>query len=111
MFLSLACTLSAARVLDAGAALLGVSHDRPSELAFGAARGAGTWFWRPIWKANAPEPHYWLWCPPHGPTGATATPEHIALADAVDAMPAASELGPERHAPVVRCEVVAEWVR
>jgi xylulokinase len=39
-YLPLACTLNAARVLDAAARLLGVDHDRLSELALSAAPGA-----------------------------------------------------------------------
>ena len=40
-FLPLVCTLNAARVLDAAAAMLGVDHQRLSELALGAPAGAG----------------------------------------------------------------------
>ncbi len=40
-FLPLACTLNAARVLDAAAALLGVDHDGLSDLALKAEPGAG----------------------------------------------------------------------
>jgi xylulokinase len=40
-FLPLVCTLNAARVLDAAAALLGVDHRRLSELALSAPAGAG----------------------------------------------------------------------
>jgi xylulokinase len=40
-FLPLVCTLNAARVLDAAAAMLGVGHQRLSELALGAPAGAG----------------------------------------------------------------------
>ena len=40
-FLPLVCTLNAARVLDAAAAMLGVDHRRLSELALGAPAGAG----------------------------------------------------------------------
>jgi xylulokinase len=40
-FLPLVCTLNAARVLDAAAAMLGVGHRRLSELALGAPAGAG----------------------------------------------------------------------
>ena len=39
-FLPLVCTLNAARVLDAAAALLGVDHDRLAELALAAPAGA-----------------------------------------------------------------------
>ncbi|HET7723449.1 MAG TPA: FGGY family carbohydrate kinase, partial [Propionibacteriaceae bacterium] len=40
-FLPLACTLNAARVLDAAAELLGVDHDELSDLALSAPSGAG----------------------------------------------------------------------
>ena len=40
-FLPLVCTLNAARVLDAAAAMLGVDHRRLSELALSAPAGAG----------------------------------------------------------------------
>jgi len=40
-FLPLACTLNAARVLDAAARMLGVDHERLSELALSAPPGAG----------------------------------------------------------------------
>jgi xylulokinase len=40
-FLPLVCTLNAARVLDAAAAMLGVDHPRLSELALAAPAGAG----------------------------------------------------------------------
>ena len=40
-FLPLVCTLNAARVLDAAAAMLGVDHQRLSELALSAPAGAG----------------------------------------------------------------------
>jgi xylulokinase len=40
-FLPLACTLNAARVLDAAAELLGVDHDKLSDLALSAPSGAG----------------------------------------------------------------------
>jgi xylulokinase len=40
-FLPLVCTLNAARVLDAAAAMLGVGHERLSELALSAPAGAG----------------------------------------------------------------------
>jgi xylulokinase len=40
-FLPLVCTLNAARVLDAAAGMLGVGHERLSELALSAPAGAG----------------------------------------------------------------------
>jgi xylulokinase len=40
-YLPLVCTLNAARVLDAAAAMLGVGHERLSELALSAPAGAG----------------------------------------------------------------------
>jgi xylulokinase len=40
-FLPLVCTLNAARVLDAAASMLGVGHERLSELALSAPAGAG----------------------------------------------------------------------
>ncbi len=47
-FLPLVCTLNAARVLDAVARMLGVDHDRLSELALDARRRAPTaWSWCP----------------------------------------------------------------
>jgi len=94
--LPLVCTLNAARVLDATAALLGVDHDRLAELALNAPAGAGGLTLVPYLEGertpNRPDATGAL----HGLTLGTAHREHLAraavegllcgLADAVDAL-------------------------
>ncbi len=97
--LPLVCTLNAARVLDAAAALLGVDHAGLSELALSAPAGAGGLVLVPYLEGertpNRPDATGAL----HGLTLGTSTPEHLAraavegllcgLADALDALVAA----------------------
>ncbi|MBN9099690.1 MULTISPECIES: FGGY-family carbohydrate kinase [unclassified Pseudonocardia] len=97
--LPLVCTLNAARVLDAAAALLGVDHDGLSRLALSAPPGAGGLVLVPYLEGertpNRPDSTGAL----HGLTLGTSTPAHLAraavegllcgLADAVDALVAA----------------------
>jgi xylulokinase len=97
--LPLVCTLNAARVLDAAAALLRVDHAELSRLALAAPAGAGGLTLVPYLEGertpNRPESTGAL----HGLTLGTSTPEHLAraavegllcgLADAVDALVAA----------------------
>jgi xylulokinase len=94
--LPLVCTLNAARVLDATAALLGVDHDRLADLALSAPAGAGGLVLVPYLEGertpNRPDATGSL----HGMTLATATAAHLAraavegllcgLTDAVDAL-------------------------
>ncbi|MEZ5095026.1 MAG: FGGY-family carbohydrate kinase [Nocardioides sp.] len=95
-FLPLVCTLNAARPLDATAALLGVDHERLSELALAAAPGAGgavlvPWFEgertpdRPHASATLAGLTLDTWTPP---VVARAAVEGLlcGLADAVDAL-------------------------
>jgi xylulokinase len=98
-FLPLVCTLNAARVLDAAAALLRVDHAELSRLALAAPAGAGGLTLVPYLEGertpNRPESTGAL----HGLTLGTSTPEHLAraavegllcgLADAIDALVAA----------------------
>jgi xylulokinase len=95
-FLPLVCTLNAARVLDAAAAMLGVSHGALSDLALSAPAGAGGLVLVPYLEGertpNKPDSTGAL----HGLTLATSTPAMLAraavegmlcaLADAVDAL-------------------------
>ncbi|MFI1585507.1 xylulokinase [Embleya sp. NPDC020630] len=95
-FLPLACTLNAARVLDAAAGVLGVSHERLAELATAAPPGADGLVLVPYLDGertpNLPNAAGAL----HGLTTANATPAHLArayvegmvcgLADALDAV-------------------------
>ncbi|WP_219412956.1 xylulokinase [Pseudonocardia nigra] len=97
--LPLVCTLNAARVLDAAAALLGVDHDELSRLALSAPAGAGGLALVPYLEGertpNRPDATGAL----HGLTLATSTPAHLAraavegllcgMADALDALVAA----------------------
>jgi xylulokinase len=97
--LPLVCTLNAARVLDAAAALLGVDHDGLSKLALSAPAGAGGLVLVPYLEGertpNRPDATGAL----HGLTLGTSTPAHLAraavegllcgLADALDALVAA----------------------
>ena len=98
-FLPLVCTLNAARVLVAVAALLGVDIDQLAELALAAAPGAGGLTLLPYLEGertpNRPDATGLL----HGITGKNATPENLAraavegmlcgLADGLDAIVAA----------------------
>jgi xylulokinase len=95
-FLPLSCTLNAARVLGAGAHLLGVDLDRLSDLALTAASGAGGLVLLPYLDGertpNLPDATGSL----HGITRSNLTPANLAravvegmlcgLADAVDAL-------------------------
>ena len=95
-FLPLVATLNAARVLDAGARLLGVDHDRFSELALSAPAGCDGLVLVPYLEGertpSLPDATGSL----HGLTLATMTPAHLAracvegvlcgLADALDAL-------------------------
>ena len=98
-FLPLVCTLNAARVLEAVAALLGTGLDRLSELALSARPGAGGLVMLPYLEGertpNRPDATGAL----YGLTGANARPENLAraavegmlcgLADGLDAIRAA----------------------
>lgn len=95
-FLPLACTLNAARVLDAAAHMLGVTHGRLAELALSAAPGADGLVLIPYLDGertpNLPHATGSI----HGLTGRNTTPAHFAraavegmlcgLADALDAL-------------------------
>jgi len=95
-YLPLVCTLNAARVLDAAAALLGVDHDELSGLALSAPPGAGGLVLVPYLEGertpNRPDATGAL----HGFALSTPTPAHLAraavegllcgLADALDAL-------------------------
>jgi len=97
--LPLVCTLNAARVLDAAAAVLGVDHDELSRLALSSPAGSGGLVLVPYLEGertpNKPDSTGAL----HGMTLGTATPAHLAraavegllcgLADALDALVAA----------------------
>jgi xylulokinase len=98
-FLPLACTLNAARVLDAACALLGVDHAELSRLALSAPPGSGGLVLVPYLEGertpNRPDATGAL----HGLTLATSAPAHLAraavegllsgLGDALDALVAA----------------------
>ena len=79
-FLPLACTLNAARVLDAACRILGVDHDRLDELALEAPPGADGLVLIPYLEGertpNKPDATGAL----HGMTLANTTPGHIARA-------------------------------
>jgi xylulokinase len=95
-FLPLACTLNAARVLDATARLLGVDHDRLAALALDAPPGADGLVLVPYFDGertpNRPDATGAV----HGATLANTTPAHLAraavegllcgLADGLDAL-------------------------
>lgn len=95
-YLPLACTLNASRVLDAACRVLGVDHDRLSDLALTAPPGADGLTLVPYLEGertpNRPDATGTL----HGLQLATTTPEHLAraavegmlcgLADALDAL-------------------------
>lgn len=84
-FLPLACTLNAARVLDAACRILGVDHDRLSALALSAPPGADGLTLEPYLEGertpNLPDATGTL----RGLRIATSTPEHLARA-AVEGM-------------------------
>ncbi|MCF2531146.1 xylulokinase [Yinghuangia soli] len=84
-FLPLACTLNAARVLDAAAHMLGVTHDRLAELALSAPAGADGLVLVPYLDGERTPnlPH--ATGAVHGLTGRNATPAHFARA-AVEGM-------------------------
>jgi xylulokinase len=98
-YLPLVCTLNAAGVLDAAAAMLGVGLDRLAALALAANPGAGGLTFLPYLAGertpNRPDATASL----HGLTGGNATPENLAraavegmlcgLADGLDAIVAA----------------------
>jgi len=104
-FLPLVCTLNAARVLDATARILGVDHDRLSELALSAPAGAGGLVLVPYLEGertpNRPDATGSL----HGLTLGTSDPAHLAraaiegllcgLADGLDAL-RAQGVSPQR---------------
>jgi xylulokinase len=95
-YLPLACTLNASRVLDATAALLGVTHDGLDELALSARAGADGLVLVPYFEGertpNRPDATGTL----HGLRLSTTTPAHLAraavegvlcgLADGLDAV-------------------------
>jgi xylulokinase len=95
-YLPLACTLNASRVLDATAALLGVTHDALDELALSARAGADGLVLVPYFEGertpNRPDATGTL----HGLRLSTTTPAHLAraavegvlcgLADGLDAV-------------------------
>ncbi len=95
-FLPLVCTLNAARVLDAAAKMLGVSHDQLSDLSLSAPAGADGLVLVPYLEGertpNKPDATGAL----HGLTLRNSTPAHLAraavegmlcaMADAVDAL-------------------------
>jgi xylulokinase len=98
-YLPLACTLNAARVLDAACALLGVDHAELSRLALSAPAGSGGLVLVPYLEGertpNRPDATGAL----HGLTLSTSTPAHLAraavegllcgLGDALEALTAA----------------------
>jgi xylulokinase len=96
-FLPLVCTLNAARVLDAAAALLGVDLDRLSGYALRAPAGAGGLTLVPYLAGERTPNRPLATGAVHGLTLATATPAHLAraavegmlcgLADGLDALP------------------------
>jgi xylulokinase len=100
-FLPLVCTLNAARVLDAAAKMLGVTHQQLSELALAAPAGADGLVLVPYLEGertpNKPDSTGAL----HGLTLRNSTPAHLAraavegmlcaMADAVDALGALTE--------------------
>jgi xylulokinase len=79
-FLPLVCTLNAARVLDAAAAMLGVDHDRLSQLALEAPPGSDGLVLVPYLEGertpNRPDATGAV----HGLTLRTSTPRHLARA-------------------------------
>src|SRR5690606_3056927 len=95
-FLPLVCTLNAARVLDAAAAMLGVDHDELSRLALSAPPGADGLALVPYLEGERTPNRPLATGAVHGLTLRTATPAHLAraavegmlcaLADGLDAM-------------------------
>ncbi|MET8908324.1 xylulokinase [Micromonospora sp. NPDC004551] len=97
-FLPLVCTLNAARVLDAAAALLGVDLATLSELALAAPPGAGGLVMVPYLEGERTPDRPTATGALHGLTLGTSTPAHLAraavegmlcaLADGLDALTA-----------------------
>ncbi|GLI00050.1 xylulokinase [Phytohabitans aurantiacus] len=95
-FLPLVCTLNAARVLDAAAALLGVDHDELSRLALSAPAGADGLVLVPYLEGERTPNRPLSTGSVHGLTLGTSTPAHLAraavegmlcaLADGLDAL-------------------------
>ncbi len=95
-YLPLIATLNAAQVLDAACRLLGVDHERLSELALAAPPGAGGLVLVPYLQGERTPDRPDATGSLHGLTLATTTPEHLAraavegllcgLADGVDAL-------------------------
>lgn len=95
-YLPLVCTLNAARVLDAAAAMLGVDHDALSELALDAPPGAGGLVLVPYLAGERTPDRPDATGAVHGLTMDNATPRHLAraavegmlcgLADGLDAL-------------------------
>lgn len=95
-FLPLVCTLNAAGVLDAAAAMLGVDHATLSDLALGAPAGADGLVLVPYLAGERTPDRPDATGAVHGLTAATATPGHLAraavegmlcgLADGMDAL-------------------------
>ena len=104
-FLPLACTLNAARILDLAARTLGVNHDELAELALSAPAGAGGVTFLPYLDGertpNRPDATGTM----HGLTSRTTRAEIAraavegllcTLADAIDALVAATGVEPQR---------------
>ncbi|HET9898829.1 MAG TPA: FGGY-family carbohydrate kinase [Streptosporangiaceae bacterium] len=97
-FLPLVCTLNAARVLTAVAAILDISLDRLGELALAAAPGAGGLTLLPYLEGERTPDRPGATGQVHGLTGQNATPQNLAraavegllcgLADGLDAIKA-----------------------
>ncbi|MDG4795933.1 xylulokinase [Micromonospora sp. WMMD1082] len=97
-FLPLVCTLNAARVLDAAAAMLGVSLDELAELALSAPPGADGLVLVPYLEGERTPNRPLATGAVHGLTLGTSTPAHLAraavegmlcaLADGLDALAA-----------------------
>ncbi|MCG5468431.1 xylulokinase [Micromonospora sp. LAH09] len=97
-FLPLVCTLNAARVLDAAAAMLGVSLDELAELALSAPAGADGLVMVPYLEGERTPNRPLATGAVHGLTLRTSTPAHLAraavegmlcaLADGLDALTA-----------------------
>jgi xylulokinase len=79
-YLPLVCTLNAARVLDAVAALLGVDHDTLAELALSAPPGAGGVVLVPYFEGERTPNRPDATASVHGMRLATTTPAHLARA-------------------------------
>jgi xylulokinase len=84
-FLPLACTLNAARVLDAAAHMLDVTHDRLAELAISAPPGSDGLVLVPYLDGERTPNRPHATGAVHGLTGRNATPAHFARA-AVEGM-------------------------